>query len=96
MRYLGKLRAALRRSHRETDDLLVLQLAHQGGDFILCHRLVAELQPKQAALGTVDDRGLLTVEQCRDIGDARVGRKPHQRAWRRFRPQGAGDGFIRA
>jgi hypothetical protein len=56
--------------YRETDDLLVLQLAHQAGKFVPAHRSVGELQPKQAALGAVDDRGLIVVEQRPDVGDA--------------------------
>ena len=58
--------------------------------------LVAELQPKHAALGAVDDRGLIGVEQRGDVGDAGIRREPHQRARRRFRPQCAGDRLVRA
>src|ERR1700680_3454572 len=43
-------RPALRCSHREIDDLLVLQLAHQAGNFILAHRLVVVLLAEQASL----------------------------------------------
>src|SRR6476661_5819039 len=44
---------ALLRGHRATDGLLALQLAHQTGDLILRHRLIAELQLEQAALSAI-------------------------------------------
>ncbi|MEA3093671.1 MAG: hypothetical protein QOJ04_5013 [Caballeronia sp.] len=41
-------RRGLGLNHRETDRLLVLQPAYRIGNFIVRHRLVAELQPKHA------------------------------------------------
>src|SRR6185437_9488867 len=87
-------RAALRRSYRKTDNLLVLQLANEAGNFVLGHRLAAELQPKHAALGTVDDGGLIIVEQRRDVGDTRLRRESNQRARRRAGSQIAGPGLV--
>ena len=92
----AKRRRGLLRGHRKIDDLLALQPAHEIGDFVFRHRLVAELQLKQAALGAIDDRGLIAVQQCRDIGDAGVRRKPHQGARRRARLQIAGDRLVHA
>src|SRR5271165_6386846 len=60
--------AGLRRRHREADNLLALQPAQQARHLVLLHRFVAELQPEQAALRAVDDRGLIIIEQCGDVG----------------------------
>src|SRR5215212_1165156 len=76
-------RRPLRRCDREADDLLALQPGEQAGEFVLAHGLVAELQPEHAALGAVDDRGLVSVEQTGDVGDTGFRREPHQRARRR-------------
>src|SRR6266545_7018411 len=76
-------RQPLRRCDREADDLLALQPADQASGFVLAHGLVAELQPEHAALGAVDDRGLVIVEQRGDVGNAGFRRKPHQCARRR-------------
>src|SRR4051794_40401229 len=81
---------ALRRRNRKIDDLLTLQLAHQARDFVLAERTVAELQPEQAALGAIDDRGLVIVEQRIDVGHPRLRRKSHQRARRRVTAEIAG------
>src|SRR5215212_1612447 len=76
-------RQPLRRCDREADDLLALQPGEQAGEFVLAHGLVAELQPEHAALGTVDDRSLVILEQRGDVRDTGFRRKPHQCARRR-------------
>ena len=48
--------------------------------------LLPNCSAEHAALGAVDDRGLVVVEQRRDIGDARLRREPHQRVRRRAAP----------
>src|SRR2546430_2734939 len=45
---MGSRLAPLRRGFREIDDLLAAQLADQACDFVLAHRLAAELQAEQA------------------------------------------------
>jgi hypothetical protein len=55
------------RRHRETDDLLVLQSAQQARELILRHRRVGKLQAEHAAAGATDNRGLIFVEQRRDV-----------------------------
>src|ERR1700691_2641623 len=61
----------LRCRHRETDNLLALQPAHQTRHLILRYRLAAKLQAKHPA-PRIDDRGLIAVDECRDVGDALV------------------------
>src|SRR5260370_30538585 len=72
-----KRRTPLRRLNCETDDLLLLPLAHQRREIVLAHRAVAELQPEHAALGAIDDRALIVVEQCGDAGNAGILGEPH-------------------
>src|SRR5262249_5109322 len=64
-------RAALLRGHRHADDLLTLQPAQQACSFVLANSRVAELKLEHAALGAVDDRCMIIVEQRGDVGDTR-------------------------
>src|SRR5262249_22395332 len=80
---LARCSPALRRGHGEIDDLLARKPVDQAGEVLLAHGLVTELQAEHPASRRTDDRGLIFVEQRRDVGDTGVLRKTHQRARRR-------------